>query len=93
MLRVFAIRDDKAEAYMQPFCTQTRGQAIRMFTDSVNAQDGQQRSVISDHPEDFGLFELGTYNEANGVILTFQEGPQFIVKAIDVDVNRPHGVN
>lgn len=93
MLRVFAIRDDKAEAYMQPFCCQTRGQAVRMFADSVNGLDGQQGSVFSKHPEDFGLFELGVYDEDRGVLSSFPEGPQLVGKGQDYNVNVPRGVN
>lgn len=58
-LRVFAIYDSKAEAYMQPFIMQTKGHALRAFTDLAN--DG--KSQVSKHSNDFSLFEIAEYDE------------------------------
>lgn len=62
--KVFAIRDTKAEAFMQPFFTPAAGIAIRMFTDLVN--DG--KSTAFKYPDDFVLFEIGQFDDATGVI-------------------------
>lgn len=62
-LKVFAIYDSKAEAYMQPFMMQTRGQAIRSFSDLVN--DG--KSQLNKHPEDFTLFEIADFEDQKGI--------------------------
>lgn len=60
--KVFCIYDVKVGAYMQPFLMQTKGQALRAFTDLAN--DGQ--SQISKHPEDFTLFQIAEYDESEG---------------------------
>lgn len=59
---IFAIRDTKAEAYLQPFFSQTKGTAIRAFTDAVN----DSKSQFSRYPADFVLFELGGWDDDTG---------------------------
>lgn len=61
--KVYTVYDSKVEAYMQPFLMQTKGQAIRAFSDSVNDESTQ----FFKHPEDFTLFEIGEYDDASGV--------------------------
>lgn len=62
ILKVFCVFDAKVEAYLQPFFLRTRLEAIRTFTEAAN--DGN--SNIAKYPQDFVLFELGTYNDSNG---------------------------
>lgn len=57
--KVFTVYDSKAEVYGQPFLCNTQGEAIRSFMDA--AQD--EKSQIAQHPEDFSLFMLGSYDE------------------------------
>jgi hypothetical protein len=59
--KLFSIYDIKAEAYLQPFFLQTKGQAIRAITDCVNDPNHQ----FSRHPADYTLFELGEYEDSN----------------------------
>lgn len=61
-LRIFSIRDLKAEAFNTPFFQHTVGQALRAFEDL--ARDPQ--SVVSRHPEDFALFQLGVFEDSTG---------------------------
>lgn len=63
MPRVFAVYDYKAEAYLQPFTMETTGQAIRSFADAVN----DPKSMWYRHPKDFVLYELGSFDEKEGV--------------------------
>ncbi len=65
MLAMFTVRDGAAEAFMRPFFAQSTGAAIRSFSDMVNA-DGED--VVSQHPEDFTLFSLGTFQEETGAM-------------------------
>lgn len=58
---VFAVRDTKAEAFNTPFYLPTIAQAIRAFSDEARS-DG---SMIAKHPEDYVLFHLGSYDDAN----------------------------
>lgn len=61
-LKVFAIYDAAVGAYMQPFYVQSKGQAIRMWLDTVS----DEKTQFNKHPADFTLFELGEYDEESG---------------------------
>jgi len=78
--KVFAIRDDKAEAYMPPICFVTRGQAVRWFSDAMHSPDQE----IAKHPEDYKLMYVGDFNVMNGLLLGADTGPQFVVSGLDV---------
>lgn len=60
--KVFAVRDSKAVAFMQPFFSGANGAAIRAFADAAN--DG--KSPIAMHPEDYNLYELGDFDDNSG---------------------------
>lgn len=64
--KVYSVFDSKAEAYMRPMYFQTKGLAIRSFSEAVN--DGG-KSDISKYPADFVLFELGDFDELSGTFL------------------------
>jgi hypothetical protein len=64
MLKIYAVMDTKAEAFMNPFYVRTLGEAIRSFTDESNKQE----SPFFKHPEDFNLFELGDFDQFTGVL-------------------------
>lgn len=59
---IVAVRDRQITAFLRPFTAQSRGQAIRSFRDEVN-RDG---SELNSHPEDYELYELGTFDEQTG---------------------------
>jgi hypothetical protein len=61
ILKVYTVYDSKAEAFLQPFFSQSKGVAIRSFQEAVR----DEKSNISKYPEDFTLFELGEYDDAN----------------------------
>lgn len=65
--KVFAVRDAKACAFMQPFFSTTRGSALRAFTDVVN--DDPARSPIAKHPDDYSLYEIGEFNDQEGQLI------------------------
>lgn len=71
LLRCFAVWDVKAEAFMRPFFAVTAGSAIRGFSDAVNAPD----SEIAKHPEDYTLFEVGTFDDHSGLMRPPEKGP------------------
>ncbi len=83
MLMLFCIRDSAAEAYMRPFCAQSEGAAIRSFSDMVN---GNGDDLISQHPEDFTLFSLGSFNEQTAIMQMHEprslgNGSTFVLEA------------
>ena len=61
-LNCYAIYDSATNAYMSPFFLQTDQQALRAFGDlSVKAD-----SEIANHPEDYSLFRIGSYDDNEG---------------------------
>lgn len=60
-IKVFAVYDQKAEAYLTPFFVNSKGLAIRSFTDAVN-----DPKVLGKYPGDFTLFEIGEYDPIRG---------------------------
>ena len=81
----FSVFDKKASSYGTPFFVPTRGVALRSFSDLAN----DQRSVVAQHPEDFALYEVGSFDDIGGVLLhrVNERGealpPQFIAEAND----------
>lgn len=78
-LRVYSIRDSKAEIFNQPFFQKTDAEAQRSFAQLT--RDG--KSTINQFPEDFDLYFLGTYDDQTGVIKTL-DTPKHMLKAIAV---------
>ena len=62
-LNIYTIFDSAANAYMQPFFLHNDGLAIRSFSDTINAKEPNN---ISEHPDQFTLFKIGTYDDTNG---------------------------
>ncbi len=61
-LEMFSIYDHKAKAYIRPFFTPNSALAIRAITDA----QADPTHMFHKHPEDFGLYHLGTFDDATG---------------------------
>ena len=61
-LKCFAIYDAAAQVYMAPFFQSTVGLAIRQFEQVAN----DPSTSVSKYPQDFTLFEIGSYDDSNG---------------------------
>lgn len=61
---ILAIKDRALDAFMRPFTTPHRNAAIRSFTDEAN----RKTSEINNHPEDYDLYQLGTFDQETGKI-------------------------
>lgn len=59
---MFTIYDSKTNAFDVPQFAKTRGDGIRAFTSAVL----KGNTMLSEHPADFTLFELGYYDEQSG---------------------------
>jgi len=57
--KVFTVYDMKAEAYLNPFMFQNKGEAIRAFQDAVN----DPKTMFYKHPEDYALFQIAEYDD------------------------------
>lgn len=60
--KVYTVYDSKAEAYLRPFFARSRGEALRMFEDTVN----DPNSMFLRHASDFTLFEIGEWDDVDG---------------------------
>lgn len=77
-LTIVAVRDTRVEAFMQPNTMRHAGAAIRGFQDEANREDPQ--NMIYNHPEDFELWQLGTFDEETGM---FENAPQRLIRGVD----------
>lgn len=59
ILKIYTVFDSKAEAYIQPFFSTTKGLALRSFQEALS----DSNTNISKYPEDFTLFELGEFDQ------------------------------
>ncbi len=78
-MKMFAIKDSKAEAFLQPFFTPTIGTAIRSFQQAVN----QEGSDFQKYSADYTLFELADFDERKGEVVPLQ-APKNVMNGLDV---------
>lgn len=65
MLKVYAVRDVKADSFSEGLITTgTDGLALRIFADAC--QDG--RTNLAKYPSDFMLYRLGEYDPSSGLL-------------------------
>jgi len=78
---VVSVKDRAIDAYGRPFVVPTTGSAVRSFTDEVNRKE----SEMYNHPEDYDLYELGTFCDQTGTFLSTEGGvPRVLTRAQDV---------
>ncbi len=61
-LKVFSVFDSKAEAFIQPFYSQTTGTAVRSFEQALQDPAHEFRKFAGDYT----LFELGQFDQSTG---------------------------
>jgi hypothetical protein len=66
---VFAVYDNAAAAYLTPFFMPTRGLALRAF---IAAASDEKHQFFS-HAGDYTLFEIGTFEETTGALVSNQK--------------------
>lgn len=64
IMKAFAIYDGKGLCYGVPFFMGQSGQAVRAFDDLVN----DERSAVNKHAGDYVLYEIGTFDDNDGVL-------------------------
>lgn len=80
-LVMLAVRDSAANAFNRPFFVQTVGLGVRSFRDEVNRSESG--NTMYEHPEDFELFELGTYDEDTAIFECLPQ-PRSVARASDM---------
>lgn len=73
---IFAVRDTCVGAFLMPWFFQNRAAAVRALGDVVN-KPGEDNQFYA-HPEHYQLYELGVYDDADG-ILHPHVAPDFVV--------------
>jgi len=80
MNKIFAVRDTKADAFGSPMSVPTSGLALRSFADAVAQPD----SNLNRFPEDYMLYELGSYDPNSGLLTALLPAPHLIATALSV---------
>lgn len=78
IVKAFAVYDDKASTFAQPFFCPTRGLALRSFEAAAN----DANSAVNKWPADFKLFEIGEYDDQEGELRACK--PEFVCTGSDV---------
>lgn len=76
---IVAVRDIKANVYSQPQFVANKGHAIRAFGDECTSDD--PKNLISKHPEDFELYELGWYGDGDAYFELLDKPQQIAIGA------------
>lgn len=79
LLRLCTVFDAAAAVYLPPFTVRAIGEAKRMVLQTM----GDPNTLIAKHPEQFYLFEIGTYDDSTGVIAPGREHV-LVGKALDL---------
>ena len=67
MLQVIvSVKDTAAQAFGRPIFVPAIPVAVRSFRDEVNRKDSTED--LARHPEDFELYELGSFDDSTGII-------------------------
>lgn len=82
---VCSVYDSKAKAFCVPFFVNALGLALRAFQGEANNPESQ----LGAYPEDFTLFELGTFSDVDG---TFKIHPQPINHGLAANYREPSHV-
>ncbi|WNK14613.1 MAG: nonstructural protein [Microvirus sp.] len=77
---VCSVHDAAVGAYMQPFFSRSKPEAIRSFADAVGNGD----SPFAKHKADFTLMVIGSFDDMTGEISYRATGPEKLLSALEV---------
>lgn len=77
---IISVKDTAAQAFGRPIFVPTTAVAVRSFRDEVNRVDSKDDMAM--HPSDFELYQIGTFDDANGVIEVIE--PTLVARAKDL---------
>ena len=80
-LNVCSVRDAKLGTFAQPFFMMNDAAAVRAFGDLVR----DSRTMVAQHPNDFVLFCLGSFDDA-GQLNPEELGPRHVIDALSMVV-------
>lgn len=88
ILKVYSIRDEKAETFGSPFYQATHGLAERSFRQVVS----DEKTNVNKFPEDYDLWYLGEFDSKTGKFDAL-ETPQHQLKAIQLVDKEKQGLS
>ncbi len=77
---IVSVKDSAAQAFGRPIFVPAVAVAIRSFRDEVNRKDSTED--MARHPDDFELYELGSFDDSTGVIEVIS--PRIVARAKDL---------
>lgn len=80
-LVIVAVFDIAAESFSRPVFVTSIGEALRGFQDEVNR--AAPDNTLANHPQDFQLFELGSFDTSSGLFDTLTL-PRRIATGVDL---------
>lgn len=83
-MKIFSIRDSKAESYLQPFFSPNVATAIRAVSQAAN-EPGHN---FNNYAQDYDLYQVASFDEMTGKIAGL-DSPQHVVKLVDIIESRP----
>lgn len=72
-----AVRDRASDSFTAPSYVAAVGAAIRNFADQLNSSD--KNVLFAAHPEDFDLYELGTFDDAQASFVVLDRPRQIAI--------------
>lgn len=63
---ICTILDERVGSYMRPMILRSRGEAMRLFQDSLKHPEN---TTMRAHPEDFALYYLGSFDDETGIVV------------------------
>ena len=78
---IVSVKDTAAGAFGRPVFVPAIAVAIRSFRDEVNRKDSTED--LAKHPDDFELYELGTFDDATGIVEVLLQ-PRMVARAKDL---------
>lgn len=76
-MKIFTVYDKQSHTYSGPFVEQTEVHAMRAFKAEVNRHE--RGNMIAAYPNDFALYELGSFDPNTGELSTHT--PSIVVEA------------
>lgn len=64
IMKMFAVRDSKVEAFHTPYTFRTIEEAIRSFRQTCQ----EESTMFAKNPEDFSLWLIADFDEGNGEV-------------------------
>jgi len=78
-LNAYAVFDNKALRYLNPFFMQSHPEAIRAFGDNCLNKE----TTWNKYPTDYDLYFIGYFDQENAELNSLPTPPHFIARALD----------